>query len=190
LSLGDQFSGAFRRIAVCRDHVVLEHLDRAGHCADLVTASDPDDLRCQVVFGQSVHGASDQAHWCRDGTRQQPTRKCSDADRSRADQDDHPEAGSVISGDFVGEAGGEFLIERRVLLEGRVYVRTHRGELADGRCCLVVFASENKPAEWCVACQELVPIGPVFLIELLFLRRVHGWGIFGLCLRESIVDLL
>ena len=67
------------------------------------------------------------------------------------DQDDHPEAGLVIGGDFVCKTGAKLRIERRVLLEGGVYVHTRGGEPTDVYCRLVIFDAWNKSAERCRA---------------------------------------
>ena len=45
------------------DHIVLEHLHRASHCADLVAAITERDRRGGVALGQSSHRLRDLLDW-------------------------------------------------------------------------------------------------------------------------------
>ena len=69
------------------DHVVLEHLDRTGHFADLVLAAETRDRRPDIAAGQPRHGGHHRGKRVRD--------RAADQQRQAAHQDARENANAI-----------------------------------------------------------------------------------------------
>ena len=71
------------------DHVVLEHLDRAGHFADLVASAEARDRALDVATGKPRHGGHHRGQRLGDRPADQE-RKSEYQDDRRPERDQHP----------------------------------------------------------------------------------------------------